>query len=85
MASFSRPEASGSSVVLPCGVAVAMDWEPERQARAMAWEKVLGWGFAEGGAVIAACASEAEEALERRETWRSVVSTSLLLSSMLRA
>ena len=34
----------------------------------MAWLKVLGWGLAEGGAVNAAWASDALDALERRPT-----------------
>ncbi len=34
----------------------------------MAWGKVLGWGFAEGGAVKAAWASDGEVAWERRLT-----------------
>lgn len=37
----------------------------------MAWEKVFGWGLAEGGAVSAACASAAVPALERRLTYES--------------
>jgi len=50
---------------------MAMLCEPDREARAMAWLKVLGCGFAEGGAVMAACASEALEALLRRLTYRT--------------
>ena len=42
--------------------------EPDSDARAMAWLKVLGCGFAEGGAVMAAWASDALLALERRLT-----------------
>jgi hypothetical protein len=68
MANFSRPCERGSGSVEPCGVAVAMSWEPARAARAMAWGKVLGWGLADGGAVRAAWASAALEALERRLT-----------------
>ncbi len=43
-------------------------WLPAREARAMAWGKVLGWGFALGGAVRAAWASLGEVAWERRLT-----------------
>jgi hypothetical protein len=57
-------------------VAVEMSCEPARAARAMACGKVLGWGLAEGGAVRAAWASAALEALERRLTWWVVVSMS---------
>lgn len=49
------------------------DCEPASEARAMAWGKVLGWGFADGGAVKAAWASAAELALLRRLTYFSLV------------
>ena len=50
-----------------------MSCEPDKEARAMAWLKVLGWGLAEGGAVKAACASAGEEAWERRLTFSLMV------------
>lgn len=51
-----------------------MLWEPAKQARAIAWEKVFGWGLADGGAVRAAWASLAEDALERRFTYKQSLS-----------
>ena len=39
----------------------------------MAWLKVLGCGFAEGGATRAACASEVDVAEERRWTFSLTV------------
>lgn len=57
---------------------MAMVWEPARQARAMAWEKVFGWGLAEGGAVRAAWASAALPALLRRPTCQRERSRQLL-------
>ena len=39
----------------------------------MAWLKVFGWGFAEGGAVRAWAASEAEVEVERRVTLSEMV------------
>jgi hypothetical protein len=44
-----------------------------RAARAMAWLNVLGWGFAEGGAVRAAWASAGDVALESRLTFSETV------------
>ena len=41
-------------------------WEPAREARAMAWGKVFGWGLEVVGAVIAAPASAGDVAVERR-------------------
>jgi hypothetical protein len=38
----------------------------------MAWLNVFGCGFADGGAVKAACASEALLALERRLTYEAL-------------
>lgn len=48
-------------------------WELAREARAIAWLKVLGCGFAEGGAVRAACASPGDEAWERSVTFSEMV------------
>lgn len=48
-------------------------WEEPREARAMAWLKVFGWGFAEGGAVKAAWASAGDEALESRPTLSEIL------------
>lgn len=48
---FSRAVERGSS---PAPVWVSFkSWEPAREARAIAWLNVLGWGFADGGAVKA--------------------------------
>ena len=47
---FSSAVARGSS---PCELCARV-WEPAREARAIAWLKVLGCGLAEGGAVRAA-------------------------------
>lgn len=50
----------------------------------MAWAKVLGWGFAEGGAVRAAWASAGDAAEERRVTFSLTVRPrSLKVSLML--
>lgn len=48
----------------------------------MAWAKVLGWGLAEGGAVRAAWASLAVEALERRFTCVYYVSLTYTLEDI---
>jgi hypothetical protein len=66
---FSSAVASGSSTWLLC----ARVWEPASEARAIAWLKVLGWGFAAGGAVRAAWASAGELACERRVTFSLIV------------
>jgi len=47
--------------------------EALRAARATAWLNVLGWGFAEGGAVRAAWASAGDVALESRLTFSETV------------
>ena len=71
MAYFSRAVASGSSLEPVCSE-VSM-CEALRAVRATAWLKVLGWGFAEGGATRAAWASAGEVALERRLTFSETV------------
>ena len=49
-----------------------MPCEPDSEARAMAWLNVFGCGFADGGAVTAACASDTLLALDRRLTYRLI-------------
>lgn len=75
--------ASGSSpapVCCWCSV-----WLLARDARAMAWAKVLGWGFAEGGAVRAAWASAGDVAEESSWTFSLTVRPrSVKVSLMLR-
>jgi hypothetical protein len=66
---FSSALASGSSVSELC----ARVCEPASEARAIAWLKVLGCGFAEGGAVRAAWASAGELACERSVTLSLIV------------
>lgn len=71
MANFSRAVASGSSPApecSPCSVCELL-----MAARATAWLKVLGCGFAEGGAVSAAWASAGEVAAERSWTFSPTV------------
>lgn len=65
---FSNAVARGSSPEDEEGWVWLRSWEPEREARAMAWGKVLGWGLADGGAVSAAWASAGEEAWDRSWT-----------------
>lgn len=64
---FSRAIARGSSLA-PVGCVSTSNCDPARDARAMAWLKVLGCGLVDGGAVNAAPACFGEEALERRVT-----------------
>jgi hypothetical protein len=68
---FSRADARGSSPEPVCCWCRA--WLEAREARAMAWGNVLGWGLAEGGAVRAAWASAGEVAEERRVTFSDTV------------
>ena len=71
IAYFSRAVARGSSLELVCSEVSMCD--ELRAARAMAWLNVLGWGFAEGGAVRAAWASAGDVALESRLTFSETV------------
>lgn len=67
---FSSAVARGSS---RSGVVCAISWDPASAARAIAWLKVLGCGFADGGAVSAACASAGEVAWDSSWTFSLMV------------
>lgn len=68
---FSSAAARGSS---PAPVyCCCRTWLLAKLARAMAWLKVFGWGFAEGGATRAAWASAGEVAVVRRCTFSLTV------------
>lgn len=68
---FSNAVARGSSAAE--GEDWVRTWEPVRDARAIAWEKVFGWGLVLGGAIKAAPASAGEVAVDRRWTFSVMV------------